>query len=305
MNELIAKLGDQKHMEAVAQNIWQWIVSTVPSILLVLILIILAHIIFRVAMGRMNKVLKKRKHEDSEERDQRVDTLTGILRKTGVITIWLIGLMILLREVGVEIGPLLAGAGIIGLAVGFGAQNLVKDIISGFFVLLEDQVNVGDVASINGTTAMVEDINLRTIVMRDLSGVVHIFPHGAITSVSNWTKGWSAMVFDIGVAYKEDTDRVCEVMTETAEEMRNDESFSSKILEPLEIFGVDEFGDSAVVIKARFKTKPLQQWAVGREYKRRLKKAFDATGIEIPFPHISIYPGEAAKSLKVAVEGKG
>lgn len=230
---------------------------------------------------------------------KRVATLIGLLRTIALVLLWAVVLVIALGQIGLDVTPILAGAGIIGLAVGFGAQNLVRDVISGFFMVLEDQVRVGDVAIVNGTGGLVETITFRTIVLRDLAGVVHIFPNGTINTLSNMTKEWSGYVIDVGVAYKEDTDHVVEVMVRVAEEMRQDPDLGPKILEPIEVFGVDDFADSAVVIKARLKTYPIQQWTVGREYRRRLKKAFDAEGIEIPFPHRSIYMGEASKPFQV------
>jgi small conductance mechanosensitive channel len=214
-------------------------------------------------------------------------------------------LLTILSEVGVDIAPILASAGIVGLAVGFGAQNLVRDVISGFFIVFEDQVRVGDVATINGTGGVVERITLRTIILRDMTGTVHVFPNGTITTLSNLTKGWSAYVFDIGVAYKEETDRVVDVMKRVGAELRADAAYTDKIIEDLEVFGVDQLADSAVVIKARLKTKPIEQWSVGREYMRRLKMAFDADGIEIPFPHQSIYFGEASKPIEVHIASGG
>lgn len=236
---------------------------------------------------------------------KRVTTLTGLLHTMALALIWAVVVVMSLAQIGLDITPILAGAGILGLAVGFGAQNLVRDLISGFFMVLENQVRIGDVAIINGTGGLVEAITFRTIVLRDLAGVVHVFPNGTITTLSNMTKEWSAYVIDVGVAYKEDTDRVVEIMRQVAEGMRQDPVFGEKILEPMEIFGVDNFGESEVTIKARIKTKPIEQWNVGREYRRRLKKAFDAQGIEIPFPHRSLYMGEASAPFKVhVVNGK-
>lgn len=234
---------------------------------------------------------------------KRVTTLTGLLRTLSLVVLWAVVAIIGLDQLGLDITPILAGAGIAGLAVGFGAQNLVRDLISGFFMVLENQVRVGDVAVVNGTGGLVEAITFRTIVLRDLAGVVHVFPHGTVNTLANMTKGWSGYVIDVGVAYKEDTDRVVTVMRDVAEELRRDPAYGPVILEPLEVFGVDAFGESEVTIKARFKTLPLQQWNVGREYRRRLKKAFDAEGIEIPFPHRSIYIGEATKPLQVLLKG--
>lgn len=233
---------------------------------------------------------------------KRVATLTGLLQTLALVVLWAVVGVVSLDQLGVDITPILAGAGIVGLAVGFGAQNLVRDLISGFFLVLENQVRVGDVAVINGTGGLVEAITFRTIVLRDLGGVVHVFPNGTINTLSNMTKGWSAYVIDVGVAYKEDTDRVVEVMREVAEELRGDPAFAQRMLGPIEIFGVDNFGESEVTIKARFRTLPLEQWNVGREYRRRLKKAFDAQGIEIPFPHRSLYVGEASKPFEILLK---
>ncbi|MBI4000756.1 MAG: mechanosensitive ion channel family protein [Nitrospira defluvii] len=230
---------------------------------------------------------------------KRAATLTGILKTIALTAIWAIVIIESLQLVGLDIAPILAGAGILGLAVGFGAQNLVRDLISGFFIILEDQIRLGDVAVINGTGGLVETITFRTISLRDFSGVVHIFPNGAINTLSNLTKEWSAFVLDMGVAYKEDTDRVVEVMQAVGEELRHDREFGPLMIEPIEVVGVENFADSAVTIRARIKTKPAEQWKVGREYRRRLKKAFDAQGIEIPFPHQTLQMAEASGPFKV------
>lgn len=236
---------------------------------------------------------------------KRVATLVGLVRTIALVLLWGLVAVLALDQLGLNVAPLLAGAGIAGLAVGFGAQNLVRDLISGFFLVLEDQVRVGDVAVVNGTGGLVEAITFRTIVLRDLAGIVHVFPHGTVNTLSNMTKEWSAYVIDLAVAYKEDTDRVVAVMHRVAEELRADPAYGPAMLEPMEIFGVDGFGESGVTIKARLKTLPLQQWTVGREYRRRLKKALDAEGIEIPFPHRSLYVGETTKPLPVLLRDTG
>lgn len=232
---------------------------------------------------------------------KRAATLIGILRTIAMAAIWAIVVIESLQLVGLDIAPILAGAGILGLAVGFGAQNLVRDLISGFFIILEDHIRLGDVAVINGTGGLVETITFRTISLRDFSGVVHIFPNGAINTLSNMSKDWSAFVLDMGVAYKEDTDRVVQVMQAVGEALRHDQDFAPLMIEPIEVVGVENFADSAVTLRARIKTKPLEQWKVGREYRRRLKKAFDAQGIEMPFPHRTLYMGEAGHPFKVEV----
>jgi small conductance mechanosensitive channel len=229
------------------------------------------------------------------ERAKRAKTLGGLVQNVVNTTLIAVALLMVLQELDINIVPVLTGAGIAGLAVGFGAQTLVKDVIGGFFLILEDQIRVGDVASIGGISGLVEAINLRTIVLRDLTGTVHVIPNGSVDLVSNLTKDFSYFVLDMDVAYKENTDEVVDVMREVAEGLRKDPGYAASILEPLEVLGVDDFGDSGVVIKVRLKTVPPQQWGVGREFRRRIKKAFDARGIEIPFPHRSVYFGQASK----------
>ncbi len=285
---------------------WQDRLLDLVKIVFILVLAWGARLALRKAMDRMEGRLVRRHEKEGEppsEVGKRVSTIMKLVRQAVSIVFWGMVFLIVLRELGVNIAPLLAGAGILGLAVGFGAQNLVRDIISGLFMLLEDQVRVGDVAIINGTGGFVEEVNFRTLVLRDLGGVVHVFPNGGITSLSNMTHDWSAYVFEIGVAYKEDTDRVVEVMEEVGAELRADEYFGKLILEDLEIFGVDKFDSSSVVIKARLKTRPVKQWEVGRQYLRRLKYAFDERNIEIPFPHQSLYFGEASRPIELKLVG--
>jgi small-conductance mechanosensitive channel len=274
--------------------------AMVEASLRILLITIVAYVAVRAIRFGLIKfehvLLTWREREDKERiaNEKRVKTLTGMLRTICLTLVWVIGIVMSLDQIGLDITPILAGAGIVGLAVGFGAQNLVRDIINGFFMILENQIRVGDVGVVNGTGGLVEAISFRTITLRDQSGTVHIFPNGTVTTLANMTKDWSAYVMDIGVAYKEDTDRVVEVMREVGENLRNDQQFGRKMLEPIEILGVDAFGESEVVIKARIKTLPIEQWSVGREYRRRLKKAFDREKIEIPFPHRTLYMGEAS-----------
>jgi small-conductance mechanosensitive channel len=252
--------------------------------------------------ARVVDLMKRHAVGAEEEFEKRAATLGGIIRKSAAVLIWAGAMIMVLKEAGFDITPILAGAGVVGLAVGVGAQNLVRDVIAGLFLLVENQVRVNDVAVINGTGGMVEEINLRTTVLRSLDGTVHIFPNGAIERLSNMTREYSYYVFDIGVAYKEDTDRVIQAVKDVADELMEEEPYRQSILEPIEFLGVDKFADSAVIIKARFKTKPLKQWLVGREMNRRIKKKFDETGIEIPFPHRSLYFGEASRPITFQVE---
>jgi small conductance mechanosensitive channel len=193
-----------------------------------------------------------------------------------------------LRELDVDITPVLTGAGIVGLAIGFGAQTLVRDVISGFFLIIEDQVRVGDVAVVNTVGGLVEEINLRTIVLRDVEGAVHVIPNGEIKTLSNRTKDYSFYVVSLGVDYDENTDRVVDAVKAAASELSADPVHGPNILEPIEVMGVDDFRESSVTMKFRIKTVPLKQWEVGRELRRRIKQVFDAQGIRLPFPQLEV-----------------
>ena len=235
------------------------------------------------------------------ETEKRAKTLGKIINSAGFVMIIGISIMMVMSEFNMDIMPIITGAGIAGLAIGFGAQNLVRDVISGFFLILEDQVRVGDVAKINGTGGVVEAIKLRITVLRDLEGTVHIFPNGEITQVANMTKQFSYSVINVGIAYKENVDDVMEVLKNIGDELGQDPEFGNLLMEPLEVLGVDDFGDSQVTIKIRVKTLPLKQWTVGRELRRRIKNTFDTRGIEIPFPHRSIYFGDASKPFDISM----
>src|SRR6056297_932551 len=303
---MFKEIFTQDFWQNVLQQFVDWIIGQGPSILILFVVLFITLKFLSILIRRLNKILINRatKSEslDTQEASKRINTLLAILKGIGKVIVWAIFLMILFKKFGIDIGPILAGAGILGLAVGFGAQELVRDFISGFFILLENQVRAGDVAIINGTGGLVEKIELRTITLRDFSGVVHVLQNGKINTISNMTKEWSAMVFDIGVAYKENVDDVIKVMQEVGEKMLTDPEYKEKIKEPLEIFGLDKFDDSAIVIKARLKTVPGDQWTLGREYRKRLKKAFDEKGIEIPFPHTTVYWGEEIKPLELDVK---
>jgi small conductance mechanosensitive channel len=282
-----------------------WLTTELPGLLILIVLMFIALKVVRAAIKKLRKGMTTRAERnesvDTGEATKRIDTLSNILNAVLKVVLWAVFLMIALQKFGLNIGPIIASAGIIGLAVGFGAQELVRDFISGFFIILENQIRTGDVAIIDGTGGLVEKIELRTITLRDFSGVTHIFQNGKISNISNMTKDWSAMVFDIGVAYKEDTQKVMDVMKKVGDELREDPDFKNNILEPIEIFGLDKFANSAIVIKARLKTKPVQQWSVGREYRKRLKEEFDRLKIEIPFPHTTVYWGEKINPLKLDV----
>ena len=268
--------------------------SLLKSGLHIVVILVLAWIALKAAKKLSQGLVRfvARQKED-EEFQKRTRTLGDIVRYVIVLAILAVVTMTVLRELGIDIGPVLAAAGIVGLAVGFGAQSLVKDIISGFFILLEDQIRVGDVVNVADKGGLVEKVGLRTTVLRDLHGNVHYVPNGSIAVVTNMTKEYSRYVFDIGLAYRENVDEVVEVIKGIDEEMRNDPEFKDDILEPLEVLGLDQFANSAVIIKARTTTLPIKQWRVGREFNRRIKKKFDELNIEIPFPHVTLYMGES------------
>lgn len=226
---------------------------------------------------------------DAGNNGNRLKTLLPIARNFLLLALICLFTLVILSEIGVDIMPLLAGAGIFGVAIGFGAQTFVKDLLTGFSIIFEDLIQVGDVVRVAGHTGAVEALSIRKIQLRDLSGIVYTIPFSEITTVENWTKNFSYYVMDIGVAYRENTDQVIGYLREVDESMRNDEKFGRLILEPLEILGVDRFADSAVIIKARVKTLPIKQWEVGREFNRRIKYKFDERKVEIPFPHRTVY----------------
>lgn len=221
----------------------------------------------------------------------RVRTLLPLLRTVILVVLSVMVGLVVLSQIGINITPLLAGAGVIGLAVGFGSQKLVQDVINGLFVLAEDTISVGDVVNLDGRGGLVEGMTIRHIRLRDFDGSVWTVPFSEVKAILNMTKDYSRYVLNVEVAYKEDVDRVIEVLKRLGDEMRDDPQFGPMILEPIEIVGLDKFGESSMVIKARLTTLPIKQWTVGREFNRRMKKRFDELGIEIPFPTRTIYYG--------------
>jgi small-conductance mechanosensitive channel len=222
----------------------------------------------------------------------RIETLARVFRNTAVIVIFIVAGTLVLGELGVSIAPILATAGVAGVAIGFGAQSLIKDFLGGFFLLLDDQVREGDVVEIAGLSGLVEEVTLRYVRLRNLKGHVHFVPNGEIKTVTNRTRGFAQALIDVGVAYREDPDQALAVMAEVAREMRAEPVWGSRIADDLEVMGIENLADSAVVVRARIKVvPPIEQWNVRREFLKRVKKAFDERGIEIPFPHLTIYAG--------------
>ena len=219
------------------------------------------------------------------EAEKRARTMASLLRTVGTAFIIVVAVLMALREIGLDITPLLAGAGVAGLAIGFGAQSLIKDVIAGFFILMEDQFRVGDVIQAAGVSGQVERMSLRTTIVRDLQGTVHFIPNGEIKVASNLTKEWSRAVLEVGIDYQEDLDRTLHVLAEVGRELAADASFGPMILEPPQVLGVESLGESQVTLRLLLKTLPSKQWDVARELRRRIKNRFDREKIAIPYPH--------------------
>ncbi|MDH5207150.1 MAG: mechanosensitive ion channel family protein [Burkholderiaceae bacterium] len=244
-------------------------------------------------LNRMIRLFRQRiaRRFDDREQVKRAETIGRVFRYVVSVVISLLAGVLILSELGVSVAPILGAAGVVGLAIGFGAQSLVKDYFTGVFILLENQLINGDVVEIAGKSGLVEDVTLRYVRLRDYGGNVHYVPNNLITTVTNMSRGFAQAVIDVGIAYRECVDQALDVMRAVGRDMRGDVAFGPKILDDLEIAGVDQLADSAVVLRCRFKVAPLQQWDVRREFLRRIKKAFEADGIEIPFPHVTVYAG--------------
>ncbi|MDZ4780820.1 MAG: mechanosensitive ion channel [Planctomycetia bacterium] len=276
-------------------NMLQWLLDHGPRLCGILMSMCAIHWFVRFASLRAVGVMARRGARGSRaDREDRAKTLAGVFHNAVTITVVVGGVLMICEELGIAVGPLMGGAAVFGLAVAFGAQNLIRDYFYGFVILLENQYTLNDVLRIGETAGQVEQITLRMTVLRDLEGHVHFIPNGRIESVTNMTHGWSRALFDIGVAYKEDVDHVMEVLLALAADIRRDPVFAPLILDDAEMLGVDAFGDSAVTIRFILKTRPLKQWAVKqwavkRELLRRIKRRFDELGIEIPFPQRTVY----------------
>jgi moderate conductance mechanosensitive channel len=279
---------------------WELILPRTLKIIVVLVIAVVAYRLVRILIERV--LTREIEEEDPlvrRVREQRAQTLASLLGNVALITIVVVVALTVLDILLENIGPILASFGIIGLAFSFGAQSLVKDVISGTFMLMEGQFGIGDVVRVADVSGMVEKITLRTTVLRDVEGIVHIIPNGEITRVSNLTKSWSRAVLHIGVAYRENVDHVMDVLRDLLAEFHADPEWGGLLLEEPQVPGVEEFADSAVMIRVIAKTLPLKQWDVSRELRRRIKNRFDRDGIEIPYPHVTFYwgHGQAAAAL--------
>lgn len=263
-----------------------WLLDSGLRIAVIAVAAYMAIRIGSAAAYRFEREMSRGTGLDVIERTKRAQTLSRLLQKTLTVIVAVIAVLMVMREIGIDIGPALTGAGIAGIALGFGAQTLVRDVISGFFMILEDQVRVGDVAVVNGQGGLVEEVNLRTIVLRDEQGTVHVFPNGEVKTLANMSKDFAYYVMTVGVAYGDDPDRVAAVLKEAGESLMADPQFQPHILAPLEIYGVDAFETERLVVKARIKTVPQKQWLVGRELLKRVALLFRERGIHVPIRQV-------------------
>ena len=277
------------------KHIASWLTTSGIKVLGILIVLIILSQMSKWVVKWLEKFIPEKDPLQAAEAKKRAQTLGNTLRHTLLIVISFIGLLMILGELGIQLGPLLATAGIGALAIGFGAQSLVKDVISGFFIILENQYRIGDAIEAAGVSGLVESVSLRRTVLRDLEGKVHTIPNGEIKIVSNLSKEWARSVLDVGISYREDVDHVIDLLEQIGRELAAEEPWKSAILEPLQIFGVERFGDSQLVIRMVVKTVPLKQWEVGRELRKRIKIRFDEKGIQIPFPHRVLIWGDQKK----------
>ncbi|MCI5108496.1 MAG: mechanosensitive ion channel family protein [Candidatus Pacebacteria bacterium] len=266
-----------------------WVVGVGPKVIIILVVAFFARlIIFKIIESAVRRVVRQEEGVSIDAEERRENTLIRIINGTLHVVIWLVSIMMILSEIGVEIGPILAAAGVVGIAVGFGGQYLIKDIISGFFIIIENQYKVGDVVCIGDSCGLVEDISLRMSTLRDLDGIAHHIPHGEVKQVSNMTKGFSRVNMNIGVSYEDDIEKVEAVINKIGKEMSADPEWKDKIREAPKFLRIDSFGDSSVNVKILGDTEPLSQWEVAGELRKRIKISFDREGISIPYPQRTI-----------------
>jgi small conductance mechanosensitive channel len=283
-------------------NISNWLLGSGITILIILLFAYITYKVIKVAIPRLvdrSVTVGGKKRRAKEELAKRSQTLSRFLTGIAFIILVFIALLMVLSELTIEIGPMLASAGVLGIAVGFGAQSLIKDYLNGLFIILEDQYNKGDVAKIADIAGLVVDVNLRRTVLRDLDGIVHSIPNGQITTTSNYTRDWARVNLDISVGYDEDLERVMAVINRVGKELAEDEYFGRFIRTAPQALRVNKFGDSGIDIKILGETKPMKQWELTGELRKRLKAAFDKEKIEIPWPHLKLFFGESqlGKSL--------
>jgi len=275
-------------------TVWDWFLAHGIKILVILAVgVLLWFILRRILRPIVRRVMVRTKGESAKGVAKRADTLVGILTGTCRVLIAVIVLLLILSELDIDIGPILAGFGIAGIAVGFGAQYLIRDLIAGVFIIMENQYRVGDVAKIADIAGLVEDITLRKTVLRDLDGIVHHVPNGEIRVASNYTRHFARVNLDFSVAYGTDLDHAIRVMNRVGQELAEDEEWKNSIVTPPQVLRVNNLGDSGIDIKMLGDVKPSEQWRVMGELRLRMKRVFDSEGIEIPWPHTKVYFGNA------------
>ena len=256
----------------------------------IFVILIVAYLINRFGGKIIERAIRKGVRDTTKEAtEKRQNTLIGVFTGALRIVVWLIAIMVILPELEINVGPILAGAGILGVALGFGAQYMIRDFLAGLFIIIENQYREGDVVCLDGTCGLVEDINLRKTILRDLDGVVHHVPNGEIKKSSNLSKQFARVNLNIGISYKENLDKVIEVVNKVGKELAEDLQWKDFIIKPPQFLRIDDFGESAIIIKILGETKPLKQWDVTGELRKRIKIAFDKEGIEIPFRQITIH----------------
>ncbi|MFC1937052.1 mechanosensitive ion channel domain-containing protein [Chloroflexota bacterium] len=281
------------HALVTTETVQRWFLEHGTSILAILAAgVALWYAWKRFLPGLVRRTVVRARGESKEGVKKRTDTLTTVFMGAGKIIIITVVIFMVLSELDVPIGPVLAGFGVVGIAVGFGAQYLIRDLIAGTFILWENQYRVGDVAKVADVAGLVEEVNLRKTVLRDLDGIVHHIPNGEIKVASNYTRHFSRVNLDVSVAYGTDLDQAMSVINRVGQELAADPKWASMIRTPPQALRVNKFGDSGIDIKVLGDVKPMQQWAVMGELRLRLKKAFDAEGIEIPWPHVKLYFGQ-------------
>jgi moderate conductance mechanosensitive channel len=260
----------------------------------IILILLIAWGAYRVS-GKAIRVFKAfllNRATDHLEELKRIETLSRVFRYLFSIVITVVTGMLILSELGISIAPVLAAAGVLGIAIGFGAQSLVKDFFSGFFILLENQVRQGDVVEVAGKDGLVQEVTLRYIRLQDYEGNIHFIPNGNITTVTNKSREFAYAVIDLKVSYRADIEQVIKLMKDVGDQLREDEKIGSKILDDIEIAGVDDLTDTAVVIKCRFRVLPLEQWNVKREFLQRIKRSFGKNDIDLAFPRLTVFQGK-------------
>lgn len=295
----------EENSDAAAQfnssEIWSSLKDNWIGILVVVGIVILIFIITKIVTIRLRRIFESRISDEKIIIKKRTFTFTSVISNLVVVTSVIVGMLIIADMAGISITPLLAGAGIAGVVIGIGAQSLIKDIINGIFILFEQWFQVNDIIKVGDTGGVVEKLNLRTTVIRDLEGIVHYIPNGEITKLSNMTQLWSRAMIDVGVHYDEDLDNVIDVLEEVFDELLKDGKYKDVILERPTILGdggVNELGDSSVNFKIICKVKPGEQWTISRQLRKRVKEKFDKKGIEIPYPCTNVYMRNQGKGLE-------